>query len=128
MQLGFICENCRVLPPVVQIDRIEIQKSVYVFLICRLKIKRWQESFCLRLRPPFNIQSNLQRIFFFYLLRPMQYKCKIYFPSSVLPLAVLDNKNILFALACFHTAHNYTKICLLTDRLLLRFRFRYPQD
>ena len=59
----------------------------------------------------------------------MQYKVEI-IPSIIfcfLTLALLGNKHILFALVWFHIAHKYTKMCPLTDRLLLRFRFPYPQ-
>ena len=47
-----------------------------------------------------------------------------------LSVAVLGNKHILFAyaMALFDIAYKKTKMCLLTDRLLLLFRFRYPQD
>ena len=53
---------------------------------------------------------------------------KFYLEVCFLPLAVLSNKHILFALSRFDIAHKNTKMCLLTDRLLLRFRVRYPQD
>ena len=53
---------------------------------------------------------------------------KFYLEFCFLPQAVLDNKHILFALLSFDIAHKNTKMCLLTHRLLLRFRFRYPQD
>ena len=52
---------------------------------------------------------------------------KLFLPFCLLTLAVLGNKHILFTLAWFHIAHKYTKMYYLTDRLLLRFRFRYPQ-
>ena len=55
-------------------------------------------------------------------------RLKFYLEFCFLPLTVLGNKHILFALAWFDIAHKNTKMCLLTDRLLLRFRFRYPQD
>ena len=54
--------------------------------------------------------------------------CKFYPQFCFLPLAS-GNKHILFALALFDIAHKNTKICFLTDSLLLlRIRFRYPQD
>ena len=62
----------------------------------------------------------------YYPMRPMQYKLKIlhiYLPFCFLPLAVHDNKHILFALAWFRIAHKCTKTCLVTDRSLLRFPF-----
>ena len=52
---------------------------------------------------------------------------KLFLPFCFQTMAVLGNKHILFALAWFHIAHKYTKMCPLTHRLLLRFRFRYPQ-
>jgi len=52
---------------------------------------------------------------------------KLFLPFCFQTLAVLGNKHILFALAWFHIAHKYTKMCPLTDRLLLCFRVRYPQ-
>ena len=35
---------------------------------------------------------------------------------------------ILFALAWFHIAHKYNKMCPLTDRLLLRFRYLQHEE
>ena len=44
---------------------------------------------------------------------------KFYLEFCFLPLAVLGNKHILFALLWFDNAHKNTKMCLPTDRLLL---------
>ena len=61
---------------------------------------------------------------------PMQYKFEILpwilFSSS--GCSQLGNNHMLFALLWFDIAHKNIKICLITDRLLLRFRVRYPQD
>ena len=67
---------------------------------------------------------------FFYLLEPMQYTLKILpwilFSSS--GCSRQQTHSLCVALAWFDIAHKNTKMCLLTDRLLLCFCFRYPQD
>ena len=88
-----------------KIKTIEVKKELLTALLNRLLISKaiYKEN-C------FSIDCDQRSI-----------SLKLFLPFRLLTLAVLGNKHILFALAWFHIAHKYTKMCPLTDRLLFVF-------